>query len=414
MGAYELALKCSHTFNLLDARGAISVTERVGVMGRIRTLIVGVAKLYAEQERMKSEQSIGGGCVVADFLFEIGMEEVPARMIAGAEAELLRRVVGMLERERLLEAGAGEARSYSTPRRLAVWVRGVRAAQDDVSEEVMGPATKIAFKDGVAGPAAEAFARKNGVAVSELRRVETPKGEYVAATVVKAGRAAAAVIADELPKELAGIYWAKNMRWLAGSTEKFVRPVLWMVCLLGDEVVPVAFGGRTAGRATFGHRVLSSGEAFEVVSAESYAAQLEGEYVIADVEVRRQKIRKALDRVCRGVEGARWREDEALVDAVTHLTEWPDVLLGGFEREYLALPEEVLVTVMRDHQKYFAVEDASGEAGAVFSGGGEYCVAMSGMQGRFGRAMSGCCGRGSMMRNFSGSSISGYAAERSG
>jgi glycyl-tRNA synthetase beta chain len=301
---------------------------------------------------------------VADFLFEIGLEEVPARMIAGAEAELLRRTLAMLGKEALLAEGfdpLSDARSYSTPRRLAVMVRGVREQQADVTEDMTGPAVKIAFKDGVPTPAAEAFARKSGVAVSALRRVETPKGEYLAATSVKKVRSAAEVIASELPKELAAIYWAKNMYWRAGKPERFVRPVLWMVCLMGEAVVPVKFGGRVAGRASFGHRVLSSGEAFEVVSPESYAEQLEGEFVLADVEARRHKIRKALDKVTRAVSGARWREDEALVDTVTHLTEWPDVLLGYFEDAYLELPEEVLVTVMRDHQKYFAVEDAKGK-----------------------------------------------------
>ena len=306
---------------------------------------------------------------MADFLFEIGLEEVPARMIAGAEAELLRRTLAMLGKEALLDEGFNpltDAKSFSTPRRLAVLVRGVREQQADVTEEVTGPAVKIAFKDGVATPAAEAFARKSGVSVGELKTVQTPKGEYLAATSVKKGRSAAAVIASELPKEVAAIYWAKNMYWRAGKPERFVRPVLWMVCLLGDAVVPVEFAGKIAGRASFGHRVMSSGEAFEVVAPESYVAQLEGEYVIADVEVRRQKIRKALDKVTRDVANARWREDEALVDAVTHLTEWPDVLLGEFEGAYLELPEEVLVTVMRDHQKYFAVDDASGKLAAHF------------------------------------------------
>jgi glycyl-tRNA synthetase beta chain len=302
---------------------------------------------------------------VAYFLFEIGLEEVPARMIAGAQAELSKRVVALLEREKLV-ASDHVATSYSTPRRLAVRVTGVREQQEDISEEVTGPAVKIAFKDGVPTPAAEAFARKSGVAVGDLKTIATPKGEYLAATTVKKGRSAAEVIASELPKEIAGIYWAKNMRWIPGSTEKFVRPVVWMVCLLGDAVVPVSFGGKTAGRASYGHRVLSSGEAFEVQTPESYLAQLEGEYVLADVEVRRQKIRKALDKVTREVAGARWREDEALVDAVTHLTEWPDVLLGGFDAEFLKLPEEVLVTVMRDHQKYFAVEDAQGKLAPHF------------------------------------------------
>ncbi len=286
-------------------------------------------------------------------------------MIAGAQAELLRRSLALLDREKLVGPNP-VAKSFSTPRRLSVLVENVREHQDDISEDVMGPSVKIAFKDGLATPAAEAFARKSGVPVSDLRTVMTPKGEYLAATSVKKGRSASEVIAAELPKEIAGIYWAKNMYWRTGKPERFVRPVLWMVCLLGETVVPVEFAGKVAGRATFGHRVLSSGEAMEVVAPESYEAQLEGEWVLADVEVRRQKIRKALDRVTRQVPGARWREDEALVDAVTHLTEWPDVLMGGFEAAYLELPEEVLVTVMRDHQKYFAVEDAGGKLAPHF------------------------------------------------
>ena len=306
---------------------------------------------------------------MSDFLFEIGLEEIPARMIAGAEAELLRRTLAMLGKESLLGDGFDpltDAKSFSTPRRLAVLVKNVRAHQSDVTEEVTGPATKIAFKDGVPTPAAEAFARKSGVSVGELRKIQTPKGEYLAATSVKKGRSASEVIASEMPKEIAAIYWAKSMYWRAGKPERFVRPVRWMVCLLGNDVVPVAFGGKTAGRASVGHRVLSSGDPFEIVTPESYLAQLEGEFVLADVEARRHKIRKALDKVTRAVAGARWREDEALVDTVTHLTEWPDVLLGNFEAAYLELPEEVLVTVMRDHQKYFAVEDAAGKLAPHF------------------------------------------------
>jgi glycyl-tRNA synthetase beta chain len=297
---------------------------------------------------------------VADFLLEIGLEEVPARMIAGAQAELLKRTLALLAREQLVGAEP-VAKSYSTPRRLAVLVENVREQQSDITEEVTGPAVKIAFKDGKPTPAAEAFARKSGVAVADLKTIATPKGEYLAATIVKKGRSAAEVLASELPKEIGAIYWAKNMYWRAGKPERFVRPVMWLACLLGESVVPLEFAGKTAGRASYGHRVLSSGEPFEIVSPQSYLAQLEGEFVLADVEVRRQKIRKALDKATRTVAGARWREDEALVDTVTHLTEWPEVLLGSFEPDYLALPEEVLVTVMRDHQKYFAVEGASGK-----------------------------------------------------
>jgi glycyl-tRNA synthetase beta chain len=300
-----------------------------------------------------------------DFLLEIGLEEVPARMLASAQAELLKRTVALLTREQLI-AAEPTAHSYSTPRRLAVLIRGVLTQQPDITEETTGPAVKIAFKDGVPTPAAEAFARKSGVAVSELKTISTPKGDYLAATTLKRGRTAAEVLAAELPKEIAAIYWAKNMYWRAGKPERFVRPVLWLACLLGEEVVPLTFAGKTAGRTTYGHRILSTGDAFEIVSPDSYLAQLEGEYVLADVEVRRQKIRKALDKVTRAVPNARWREDEALVDAVTHLTEWPDVLLGNFEPAYLELPEEVLVTVMRDHQKYFAIEDAQGKLAPHF------------------------------------------------
>ena len=312
---------------------------------------------------------------MAEFLLEIGLEEVPARMLPGAQAELLRRVVEALIEQRLLSPTARSGftaftqfsrKSYSTPRRLAVVIDDVLEQQPDVTEDTTGPAVKIAFKDGVPTPAAEAFARKSGAALSELKTVNTPKGEYLAASTVKKGKSAAEVIAAELPKEIGAIYWAKNMYWRPGKPERFVRPVEWIACLLGDAVVPLSFAGRTAGRATYGHRVLSSGEPFEIEAPSSYAAQLEGEYVLADVEARRHRIRKALDAATRTVPDTRWREDEALVDTVTHLTEWPAVLLGSFPAEFLELPEEVLVTVMRDHQKYFAVEDKFGKLAPYF------------------------------------------------
>jgi len=305
---------------------------------------------------------------MADFLFEIGLEEVPARMVAGAEAELLRRTVALLGRERLLVDfnPLSDAKSFSTPRRLTVWIRGVELTQAPLMIETLGPSANVGFKDGQPTPAAIAFAKKNGVEVDKLRVVQTPKGEYLQAVSFTQGRSAAEVIRAELPKEIAAIYWAKNMYWRAGKPERFVRPVLWMICLLDGDVVPVEFAGRTAGRETFGHRVLSDGAAVVIAKPTEYAEKLEKVFVVADVEVRRQRIRKALDKVTRGVEGARWREDEPLVDQVTHLTEWPAVLLGGFEHAYLELPEEVLVTVMRDHQKYFAVEDATGKLAPHF------------------------------------------------
>jgi glycyl-tRNA synthetase beta chain len=306
---------------------------------------------------------------MADFLVEIGLEEVPARMIAGAQAELQQRVVKMLERERLVRSGT-EAKSFATPRRLAVWVKDVAERQEDVAEELVGPSVKVAYKDGVATPAAMAFAKKAGVSVAELKTVTNAKGEYLAATSLKAGKAAAEVIAAEMPKELAGIYWAKNMYWRPGKPERFVRPVRWLVAMLGAQVVPVEFGGYVADKVTYGHRVLFGDAPIALESPGEYEDALLSGFVIADVEVRRQRIRKALDKVTRAGDsngaGLRWREDHGLVDKLTHLTEWPSVLIGGFEKEYLALPEEVLVTVMRDHQSYFAVEDKDGRLAPHF------------------------------------------------
>ena len=302
---------------------------------------------------------------MADFLLEIGLEEVPARMIAGAEAELGRRVQDLLTRERLLVAEA-KVTTYSTPRRLAVLVEGVPAAQADTEEKLTGPSWKVAFKDGAPTAAAQAFAKKAGVDVAALEKVETPKGEYVGATVKRVGRAAAELLAAELPKEVLAIYWAKNMYWRAAKPERFVRPVRWVVALLDAAVVPLEIAGIAAGNASRGHRVLHGEKPVVIDAAAHYAEALRGAKVIADVGERRQTIRKALDAATRKVAGARWREDEALVETVVHLTEWPTVILGDFEAEYLELPEEVLVTVMRDHQKYFAVEDANGKLAPHF------------------------------------------------
>jgi glycyl-tRNA synthetase beta chain len=302
---------------------------------------------------------------MSDFLLEIGLEEVPARMIASAEAELGKRLADLLTRERLAAEGA-QVTTFSTPRRLAVLAQGVLARQADAQETITGPTWKIAFKDGAPTPAAEAFAKKARVPVDALEKVTTPKGEYVGATVKRQGRSAEAIFAAELPKEVLAIYWAKNMYWRLGKPERFVRPVRWVVALLDASVVPVEIAGIAAGNLSRGHRVLHGAEPVTIPSAGAYKEALRAAYVLGDVAERRQIIRKALDAATRTIEGARWREDEALVETVTHLTEWPSVILGGFEAEYLALPEEVLVTVMRDHQKYFAVEDAHGKLAPHF------------------------------------------------
>jgi glycyl-tRNA synthetase beta chain len=300
---------------------------------------------------------------MANFLLEIGTEEIPARMIASAAEELAKRVRDLLAHEHLVEAAAVE--SFSTPRRIAVLARGVAEAQPDVSEQVLGPSLKVAFRDGQPTPAAHAFAKRVNLELNALEKVSTPKGEYLAAKLLRKGRDASALLAELLPKEVGSIYWAKNMYWRGKSAERFVRPVRWIVALLDGKVVPVEFGGITAGNKSRGHRILSQGDI--VLGAEDeYADQLKNACVIPHPAEREAIIRKALDAATRTVPGARWREDKELLATVVNLTEYPSVILGNFEPEYLSLPEEVLVTVMRDHQKYFAVEDANGKLAPHF------------------------------------------------
>ena len=291
-----------------------------------------------------------------DFLLEIGCEEIPARMIDAASRELRERLNSLLQRERLEPAGA--ISSLDTPRRLAVLASGIPASQPDLTEQVNGPSAQIAYKDGQPTPAAHAFAKKVGVDVGKLERVNTPKGEYLSATVTRKGRTAAEILAEHLSKEISTLYWPKNMYWRKRG-EVFVRPVRWLVAMLDEQVVPLELFGLAASKTSRGHRILG-GETVAISKPSAYVEALRGAKVLGAAE-RELVIRKALDAATRTIPGARWREDKALIATVVNLTEFPSVVLGSFDPEFLDLPEEVLVTVMRDHQKYFAIGDANGK-----------------------------------------------------
>lgn len=314
---------------------------------------------------------------MADFLLEIGTDEIPARMLEAATEELSRRVRELIQRERL--GSEPQIDSFSTPRRLAVLAKGISNAQPDIEEQVLGPSLKVAYKDGQPTPAAQAFAKKINVDVSKLESVTNPKGEYLAATVKRQGRPARELLAELLPREIAGLYWAKSMYWRGKSAERFVRPVRWLVTLLDGEVVPVEFAGIAAGKVTRGHRILTGSSPavsrrddvtpsveLAVESASGYDAVLKTGYVIGTAKEREKIIRHELDVATRRIPGARWREDKDLLATVVNLTEFPSVIMGNFDDEYLSLPEEVLVTVMRDHQKYFAIDDSQGSLAPHF------------------------------------------------
>jgi glycyl-tRNA synthetase beta chain len=292
-----------------------------------------------------------------DFLLEIGCEEIPARMIVDASRELHERVHSLLQRERLEPAGAMS--NFDTPRRLAVLASGISASQPDITEQVNGPSAQIAYKDGQPTPAAHAFAKKVGVDVDKLEKVSTPKGEYLAATITRKGRTAAEILAEALPKEISTLYWPKNMYWRKRG-EVFVRPVRWLVAMLDEQVVPLKLFGIAAGKVSRGHRIIGSSAAVAISKPSAYVDALRAAKVLGAAE-RERVIRQALDAATRSIPGARLREDKPLVATVVNLTEFPSVILGSFDPEFLDLPEEVLVTVMRDHQKYFAIDDASGK-----------------------------------------------------
>jgi glycyl-tRNA synthetase beta chain len=291
-----------------------------------------------------------------DFLLEIGCEEIPARMLGAASEELRERVSALLSKERL---AATQITSFETPRRLAVIAFGLPDAQPDVTERITGPSVSVAYKDGQPTPAVHAFARKTGIDVALLERMSTPKGEYLAANVARKGRSASEIIAEHLPKEISSIYWPKNMYWRK-TNERFVRPVRWLVAMLDAETIPLEFDGIWAGNTSRGHRILCDGSVKISRAGDAYIDALRKAKVLGRAE-REQQIRKALDSATRTIPGARWREDKTLLDSVVSLTEFPSVILGSFDPQFLVLPEEVLVTVMRDHQKYFALEDSSGK-----------------------------------------------------
>src|SRR5882724_4390676 len=263
-----------------------------------------------------------------DFLLEIGCEEVPARMLDAGAQDLRERVSKLLERERLAPQLA--VAQFDTPRRLAVLATGIPLAQPDVTEQITGPSLSVAFKNGQPTPAAQAFAKKAGVDVSQLEKAATAKGDYLSAKVTKKGRAATEILAELLPKEINAIYWPKSMYWRKPG-ERFVRPVRWIVAMLDGQVVPLEVAGVHAGNTSRGHRMLGAsgdGDTFRIEKPAAYVEALRNAKVLTSPE-REHKIRKALDAVTRTVPGARWREDTELLKTVVNLAEFPSAILGS-------------------------------------------------------------------------------------
>ena len=368
MPAHDYVLKCSHTFNILDTRGAIGVTERQGYFRRMRDLARQVAAAYtAQREELGHPWGRADSQAVyrppqapapppppdgpADFLLEIGTEELPPAELDAALSQLRQAVPSLLERLRLAH---GEVRELGTPRRLVVHVRDLAPRQPDRELVVKGPPADRAFDaEGRLTRAAQGFARSKGVAVEDLEVRAMDGGRYVVAVVHQPGRPATEVLAEALPDLIADLHFAKTMRWNA-SRVPFSRPVRWLLALLGDRVVPFAYAGLLSGNTTRGLRFLEP-ETLTVTDPAAYFAALQAQGIVLDPQARRQRIWTQVTALAAQVGGS-VPEDEALLAEVTHLVEAPTALRGTFEEEYLDLPREVLIAVMKKHQRYFPVE----------------------------------------------------------
>ncbi|WP_426984341.1 glycine--tRNA ligase subunit beta [Brevibacillus borstelensis] len=290
-----------------------------------------------------------------DFLLEIGTEEMPARFIAGAAAQLREKVENWLEGQRI---PYDKIDSYETPRRLALLIHGLAEKQPDKDEEAKGPAKKIAVDEaGNWTKAAQGFARSNGVDTEQLYFKEVNGAEYVHARRLEAGKETVSLL-PALADVITSMNFPKNMRWGAHNL-KFVRPIRWLVALFGAELVEMEIAGVKTGNVTRGHRFLGS-QAVSLQAPAEYASRLAEEHVIVSAEERRSLIVEQIRRLEKE-NGWRIPMDEGLLDEVVHLVEYPTALFGTFERDFLSIPREVLVTSMREHQRYFPVEDASGQ-----------------------------------------------------
>lgn len=388
--AYDYVLKCSHTFNILDTRGAIGVTERAGYFGRMRRLSHRVAKAYVAQREEQGfpllkymppkpaasespnlqssisnlQSPISNPQSPQPFLLEIGSEELPSHDVTAAITYLQNAIPEFLAGLRLSH---GDIQVWGTPRRLAVQVNNLAPRQTDLEETVRGPSEKVAFDaNGNPTKAALGFARGKGVNVDALEVREMDGGRYVVAVVRTGGRPAVEVLSEALPGFIRSISFGKSMRWLASAQygeqvakTAYSRPLRWLVALLGNTVVPFEYAGLVSGRTSRGLRPEGSPN-IEIPSAADYPDLMAANRILVNPNDRRAAIQQQIEAVAAEA-GGRIPPDPALLEEVTHLVEQPTAFLGSFEEKYLELPQPVLITVMKKHQRYFPVVGSNGK-----------------------------------------------------
>ena len=391
--ATDHVLKCSHTFNMLDARGVISVTERVSYIERVRRLAQRIARAYCKQrEEMEHPlmgrfgtastsnanrtepastaiNAVSNRTETADLLFEIGTEEIPAGYVPPALAQLREIATESLTSHRI---PFGEVETLGTPRRITLSIKDVRTLRESEETEVVGPPKRIAYdENGEPTKAAIGFAKTQGVELSALRIVETTRGEYVAASKLEIGAPVHEVLETLLPEWIEALRFPKTMRWETQSEEprafaRFARPIRWLVALFGDEIVDCTYGDAHAGRVTYGHRSLYP-KPIHLTSADlgTYTEALHAAGVIVCPTERREAIGKQVRSILKA-EGYLPKLDDELLGTVNYLVENPQPIVGNFSESHLELPPEVLITAMKKHQRYFPMWKSRSELAAKF------------------------------------------------
>jgi glycyl-tRNA synthetase len=364
--AHDYVLKCSHTFNVLDTRGAIGVTERAAYFGKMRNLARAVAEAYVKQRESlgyplkKSEvgtqkpatrnQRLATSRKPETLLLEIGVEELPSSDVESAVAQLNEVAPKMLAESRLSH---GEVKVFATPRRLSLLIKKVIARQPDVEKVLKGPSADRAYDaQGNPTPAAQGFAKGKGVPVESLEKREMDGGNYVVAVVREVGKPASELLSELLPKMIATIKFEKAMRWNASGVS-FSRPIRWLVAMLGATVIPFDYAGVKSGNVSHGLRPLGS-PAIKIKSADTYMKTLRTAKIEIDQAKRGAEVLKQVKKLAAKVGGT--ITDEDVLGEVTNLVEQPTALLGSFDESYLELPRDVLISVMKKHQRYFPVE----------------------------------------------------------
>ena len=286
---------------------------------------------------------------MAEYLLEIGLEEMPAAYMNGAVSDLKKNAQALFEKERLTY---DVLETFATPRRLVLFVRGLADKQKDLSEEVKGPSVKAAYKDGVIAKPLEGFLRANGFTEADVYTKEMKNGEYIFCRREEEGRPTKVILSEMMAGLILDMKFPKSMRW--GSQQlRYLRPIRWIVSLYNDEVVSFQVGLLDAGRTSRGHRTLGH-EAIEIKNAESYFETMEKEYVIVDQDRRKEMILSQIEAIFKGTD-EHYQEDSSLLDEVINLVEYPTALRGNFDEKYLELPDELVITPMKEHQRYFPV-----------------------------------------------------------